>query len=201
MARAPFNSSAPPLSEPEQALKNLRVEYHKQPDGTIVVPGDINLSSKRLTQLPDLSTVIVKGSFYCYNNQLTNLKGAPRSVGGNFSCHNNQLTSLDHAPQSVRGDFYCYDDGLTSLEGAPQTVGGDFYCYNNQLTTLDHAPQAFKALKSDFGEFKSWNDIPEQLSISPETKARQESERKQALAVLRKRAQAAGPLRLKPERK
>jgi hypothetical protein len=83
----------------------------------------------------------VEGDFYCDNNQLTTLEGAPQTVTKGFSCSRNQLTSLEGAPQTVGRDFFCSYNLLTSLEGAPQTVQGNFRCYHNQLTTLEGAPQ------------------------------------------------------------
>ena len=106
------------------------------------VHGDLDLRESGLTELPDISKWIVHGNFYCSENQLTSLNGAPQNVGGGFDCSYNQLTSLEHAPQSVVGDFYCSYNQLTSLEHAPQSVGGGFYCSNNQLTSLEHAPQS-----------------------------------------------------------
>ena len=78
-----------------------------------------------------------EGYFYCNNNQLTSLLGAPQTVDGGFYCHNNQLTSLLGAPQTVGNSFYCHKNQLASLEGAPQTVGGDFYCSYNPLNALE----------------------------------------------------------------
>ena len=63
------------------------------PDG-FVIEGDVNLSYKELTELPDLSKVTVKGDFWCNNNQLTSLTGAPQEVGGDFKCSYNKLTTL-----------------------------------------------------------------------------------------------------------
>jgi len=105
--------------------------------------GDLDLSSMNLTKLPEvLKYVDVGGNFYCYNNKLTSLEGAPKSVGGNFSCYSNQLTSLEGAPRSVSGGFYCDDNKLTSLEGAPSSVGGSFGCTSNKLTSLEGAPES-----------------------------------------------------------
>jgi hypothetical protein len=112
-----------------------------QTTGLVDVDGDVKLKEKiKVTQLP-VSFDRVGGRFYCGNNKLTSLEGAPTHVGGGFSCGNNQLTSLEGAPTSVGGDFYCYNNQLTSLEGAPTSVGGDFYCNNNQLTSLEGAPK------------------------------------------------------------
>jgi len=84
----------------------------------------------------------VDGNFYCTNNHLTTLEGAPNSVSGDFACYNNQLTSLEHAPNSVGGDFYCGSNDLTTLEGAPKSVIGMFECGLNRLTTLEGAPNS-----------------------------------------------------------
>jgi hypothetical protein len=66
-------------------------------------------------------------SFWCNNNRLTTLEGAPEVVGRDFWCNNNRLTTLKGAPEVVGRGFYCHDNSLTTLEGAPQSVGGDFY--------------------------------------------------------------------------
>lgn len=257
-------TGTPPISEPEQALRSWGIPYETRTDGALVVHGDLNLSSKNLTHLPDLSAVSVGGNFSCAHNQLTSLRGAPQSVGGGFYCHSNQLsslrhapqvltgsficsfnqlTSLEYAPQSVGGDFLCRDNQLTSLLGAPrsvggifachynrlrslehapqsvtehffcssnlltslehapQSVGGEFCCHRNQLTSLEHAPQVFQKLKSDFGTFKSWNDVPEQLRLSPETRARLQQEWERAFnegaTVLQSSVRVQRPLKLK----
>ena len=83
----------------------------------------------------------VGGYFSCGHNRLTSLVGAPEKVGGSFECDNNRLTSLEGAPQKVGGGFNCNDNLLTSLEGAPQKVGGGFFCDNNLLTSLEGAPE------------------------------------------------------------
>lgn len=67
-----------PISLCEQNLKSWGVEYYKQKDGLLVVPGNLNLSNRDLTELPDFSSVVIKGNFSCMHNNLTSLKGAPR---------------------------------------------------------------------------------------------------------------------------
>jgi len=245
--KAVFNGDASALSDAEKALNSWGIDYTKRADGSLFVPGSLDLSNKGLTSLPDLSNLSVGGDFYCYSNQLTSLAGAPQSVGGGFWCNDNELTSLAGAPQSVGGDFscgenqltslagapqsvgggfwcsdneltslagapqsvggdfscsknqltslagapqsagggfWCNDNELTSLAGAPQSVGGDFSCYSNQLTSLEGAPKAFKKLTSDLGEFLSWDEVPEALRVSAETKARQAEEAVQRATVL-----------------
>ena len=111
----------------------------KNSDGTYSTDDSVNFERMNLTQIP-AKFKYVGGNFYCGNNRLTSLQGAPQKVGGyfscggNFYCDNNKLTTLEGAPQKVGGDFYCSDNRLTTLEGAPQEVGEDFYCSNNRLT-------------------------------------------------------------------
>jgi len=94
--------------------------------------GDIDLRGMNLTELPCIFPREWDKSFYCYNNKLTSLQGAPREVGGYFWCDHNQLTSLKGAPKEVGGNFYCYNNKLTSLEGAPREVKGNFICSKNK---------------------------------------------------------------------
>ena len=95
-----------------------------------IIEGDVDLSNLHLTELPDLSDVIVTGDFWCFGNQLTSLAGSPKEVEGCFCCQFNNLTSLKGAPQKVYGSFYCNDNKLTSLVGAPKVVGS-FWCNDN----------------------------------------------------------------------
>jgi hypothetical protein len=230
-AATALNGAAAPLSEAEQALKDWSIAYRKQPDGSLLVPGNLEISGMGLTRLPNLSSVSVGGGFSCANNQLTSLEHAPQTVGGKFwcdnnrltslegapqtvggfSCSNNQLTSLEHAPATVGDGFSCTCNRLTSLEHAPASVGGSFRCSNNPLTSLEGAPMTFTSLKSDFGEFSSWDAVPENLRMSPETRARLEQKRlaeeaaRQAAAdkaihaatVLQTPIAVTGPLRFK----
>jgi hypothetical protein len=113
--------------------------YTINEDGSIDVDSSVCLNNRGLTKLP-LKFRNVSGYFYCYNNQLTSLEGAPSHVGGEFLCHKNQLVSLEGAPSQVGGDFFCHNNQLVSLEGAPNHVDDNFSCQNNQLTTLEGAP-------------------------------------------------------------
>ena len=97
-------------------------------------------SEEKLTNFKGVKFGVVTGNFYCSNNSLTSLDGAPQEVRGAFFCDHNSLTSLEGAPQWVGEDFYCSNNSLTSLEGAPQVVGGIFHCENNNLTSLEGAP-------------------------------------------------------------
>jgi hypothetical protein len=126
--KAMFKQSVTPSrSEAEQALTSWGIEYERQADGTLLVPGDLDISKKGLTRLPDLSSVSVGGDFSCSNNQLTSLEGAPQSVGEYFSCANNQLTSLEGAPRTFKtltsdlGDFASWNEVPDHVRMLPET--------------------------------------------------------------------------------
>ena len=125
----------------EQILNKLGVKnYTINSDMSVDVNGDVNVSYMKLTKIP-VNFGYVGGNFWCNNNNLTSLEGAPREVGGNFECSQNKLTSLRGAPREVGGDFMCYKNNLTSLKGAPREVGEDFWCQRNKLTSLKGAPR------------------------------------------------------------
>jgi len=111
--------------------------------------GDFFCSNNQLASLEGAPSH-VGGDFFCSNNQLTSLKGAPSHVGGRFYCNNNKLTSLEGTPSRVGGDFTCYNNQLASLEGAPSHVGGGFFCYSNQLTSLKNIHKIIKEINGVF---------------------------------------------------
>lgn len=78
--------------------------------------------------------------FYCGDEKLTTLVGAPKKVIGNFNCEYNKLTSLEGGPKEVDSMFLCSYNTLTSLKGAPRKVGKDFICVNSKLTSLEGIP-------------------------------------------------------------
>jgi hypothetical protein len=87
--------------------------YTINPDGSIDVAGDVDLSLEKLTELP-LRFNKVTGWFDCGRNNLTSLKGCPRWIGGGFSCRSNNLTSLEFSPDYVGGGFDCINNKLTN---------------------------------------------------------------------------------------
>jgi hypothetical protein len=101
------------------------INYTVNPDGSIDVVGDVNLSFNDLTELP-LVFNKVTGYFDCGYNQLTSLKGCPRWIGGHFSCSYNDLTSLEFSPDYVGGYFNCRYNKLTD-NYCDTEIGGSFY--------------------------------------------------------------------------
>jgi hypothetical protein len=186
-----FNAGT--TAKTEGLLNEWDYSFQRQSDGRLLVQGNIDLAHRGLMELPDLSCVIVTGNFYCQDNLLTSLKGAPSEVRGGFWCYNNQLTSLEHTPASITGQFICHNNKLTSLEHVPERITGDFTCSTNLLTSLEGAPKQFNNLTSDFGTFKTWNDVPERLRCSPETIAANA----QKAVVLQERLRVSKPLTLR----
>lgn len=107
----------------------------------VIVNGDIDFYRKNLTELPDFSNFIVKGSFYCAFNKLTSLKGCPKIVHKDFICNFTHLTDLTGAPEYVGRNFDCSHNRLVSLKGCPPVINGSFYCNHNQLQTYEYFPK------------------------------------------------------------
>lgn len=104
-----------------------------------VIKGDLVLRGMNLTELPDLSHVVVEGDFVCSYNQLQDLTGSPKWVGGSFDCIHNSLTSLGGAPRKVGGDFNCrFCQMLSSVMGAPTVLDGTFYVDRTDLMQQLH---------------------------------------------------------------
>ena len=95
--------------------------------GLVDVDGRFDCRGQGLKGFKGVKFGVVNGYFWCENNRLTSLVGAPQEVGGSFDCSYNHLTSLVGAPLKVGVSFDCENNRLTSLVGAPQTVGGVFY--------------------------------------------------------------------------
>lgn len=131
----------------------------------LICKGNLDLSGIGLTELPDLSNITVEGNFFCFRNELTSLKGAPKKVGGSFQCQSNPLTSLEGAPQAVGGDFDCSCTNITSLEGAPKTVGGNFDCGRTEITSLKGVPQTVGGgFKCNYTKLASLEGAPQNVN-------------------------------------
>ena len=75
--------------------------------------------------------VDVQGAFDCYGQGLEDFLGIRfGKVSEYFYCWNNQLRTLEGAPRVVGGNFYCYRNPLISLEGVPEVIEGNFLFKN-----------------------------------------------------------------------
>ena len=110
--------------------------YTINPDGSIDVDGNVDLSFKDLTELP-LTFNRITGNFSCSCNNLTSLKGSPRWIGCHFTCSNNPLTSLEFSPDYVGKYFNCDDNKLTD-NYCDSEIGGGFYTTLKQDGLTEH---------------------------------------------------------------
>ncbi len=84
------------------------------------------------------STVNVVGYVYMYGLELNRIQVRFGSVGGDFFCSQNWLTSLEGAPSAVGGDFYCSHNRLTSLVGVHRIlrrIDGGLYLWGNPIVS------------------------------------------------------------------
>ena len=97
------------------------------------VDGEFTCAHEELESFNGIKFGHVSGDFYCLNNRLKSLEGAPQSVGGTFDCQRNNLKTLEGSPKAVGEDFYCWSNPLESLIGAPESIGGTFN-FNDELS-------------------------------------------------------------------
>ena len=187
--------------------------YHL-PKG-FVVKGNLDFRGEDITELPDLSDVIVKGNFICSDTQITSLKGSPLKVEKSFYCSNTQITSLEGissigeglycsctqitslkwAPREIHGDFNCSNTPITSLAGASESVDGDFNCSSTQITSLAGAPNpeniggylfcSFTQIKDTDAEIRKWRKGFYNKKVSSDKKAKENASKVKKAKVLK----------------
>lgn len=168
-----FNAVAVQEDPSEAALKLLNVIYTRRDDGRLLVETSLDFRDRDMKEFPDLSNVVVQGDFLFSMNELTSLKGAPYSVSGDFRGALNRIKDLQHMPRHIGGVADISGNRLRSLKGAEESeVGALNVTGNPGLKDLENPPQAFSELQSDFGTFKTADDIPLELRISETTRAR-----------------------------
>ncbi len=117
--------------------------YTIKDDLTVDVNDPVIIAGLNLTHIPVRFGAII-GTFDCSNNQLTSLKGAPRTAN-NLWCFDNRLTSLIGAPIGCRS-INCENNQITGLEGS--SVGcKNIFCDNNpDLIDISSAPEGCKII-------------------------------------------------------
>ncbi len=199
---------------PENNLRLNDIPYRRRA-GEVIVMGDVDFNDREM--LPDLTGVIVNGGYYMFNVPAKNLFGTPKYVGGNFFCADNGLETLEGATPDIGGGFSCKDNNLKDLRHGPKNVGADYIVENNKLETVEgapenltgifniagnpgirdfeHAPKTFRELRSDYGVFASWDDVPTHLLQSEEKVLRIAHEfREQVKAVVRETGTLSRPV-------
>ncbi len=128
------------------SLDDLRGEDGEYLAGTVNVAGTVNLSCLGLERLP-VQFGTVSGNFYCYNNRLTSLEGAPSSVGGNFYCGGNRLTSLVGVHRILRRI-----DGWLYIRENPIESGGIGLLRVEGLTRIGTDQPEFEVINRYLGQ-------------------------------------------------
>jgi len=125
----------------ESWLKEMEItQFSINHDLTVDVKGGVNLIDKKLKIFP-VHFGHVEGNFYCCDNELTSLLGAPKTLTCSFNCDDNKLTSLKFCPQKIEGEFSCSNNKLTSFVGGPITVDLGLDCSHNKLKTIEFCPK------------------------------------------------------------
>ena len=160
------------LFESQQELTQEQSEWlDKCTDGTwkispqtglVDVDGHFDCRNQGLTDFKGVRFGNVSRCFYCFENKLTSLEGAPQRVGEYFNCSSNELESLKGCPKYVGGGFDCYKNELKSLKDAPDYVGQHFDCSFNKLTSLEGAPNRVNGyFQCSYNRLKSLKYAPE----------------------------------------
>jgi hypothetical protein len=110
--------------------------YSINPDGSIDVDGDVDLSYKNLDRIP-IKFGVVTGMFYCNNNNLTSLENCPNEIKSWFNCSYNKLRSLSGISNFKNVIYYCVENPLESLNGFEGHYN-IIYCDNKEILVNKH---------------------------------------------------------------
>ena len=121
----------------------------------------LDISSKNIKYLPDLTKFKNLEELYCNNNQLTTLPTLPPNLKKVF-CYNNKLTLLPNLPPNLKKVF-CSNNQLTLLPTLPQNLE-ELYCSNNQLNSLPTLPQNLAELYCSNNQLTLLPTLPPNLA-------------------------------------
>jgi hypothetical protein len=136
-----FNSTEKDSHGLKNWLLSMNVrDYTVNDDFSIDVDGDVDLSERKLVEIP-YKFNNVKGNFFIYDNNLTTLNNCPNFVGDNFGCDRNYLITLEGGPKEVKGSYDCSKNRLKDLTGCAENIGGHFNCTFNNIESLTGFPK------------------------------------------------------------
>ncbi|GAB5387968.1 MAG: hypothetical protein Alpg2KO_09360 [Alphaproteobacteria bacterium] len=157
--------------------------------GPLRVTDDYKVNNNRITTMKG-APELVYGRFEIANNQLSDLTGCPRWFGGSFIAPDNQISDLSPLPRAIARHLNLANNRLTSLKGAPVSVGGDVVlrgnklkdlsgdlirsngtidCTENPMDSLRGPLVYFGHLKTPFGGFSRWSNVPRKLTENFQT--------------------------------
>lgn len=156
---------------------NIETYLNSLPDNTT----QIDISSKNVCCLPDITRFTLLEILYCDDNDLTSLPPLPESLRF-LSCLSNKLRSLPPLPQKLEYIFcsynpltylpllppnllhlYCDKTVLTSLPVLPPNLL-HLYCAGNNLTSLPALPSTLQNLYCSHNKLTSMPTLPESIN-------------------------------------
>ncbi len=140
--------------ESVNSLNSLKGPDGRYLTGTVDVAGFVNLQFNvrfndrfdRFDRFP-VQFGTVGGHFWCSDNRLTSLEGAPSTVGRYFYCNNNRLTSLVGVHRILRRV-----GGMLFIGGNPITSGGIGLILVEGLKKIDTKQPAFGIINGFLGQ-------------------------------------------------
>jgi hypothetical protein len=153
--------------EIENWLIKMNITNYVIHDNLVVdVNNDVFLTDQKLTEIP-IQFGVVKGSFECFHNKLTSLKGVPFEIEKDFDAHQNKLTNLSFFPKKIGQSIVLYQNKLKTMEGLPRKVNGDLFLWDNKLTNLKHFPHFVEGKVSlAYNKIKSLKGINAEIKES-----------------------------------
>ena len=121
---------------------------------------ELDLSSKGLKYLPELTSFTNLEILYCSDNYLSSLPLLPENLKKLY-CGWNELTSLPLLPKNLKR-LFCFRNKLTSLPFLPEKLD-TLNCDSNLLTSLPLLPKNLKILICNNNQLTSLPFLPEQI--------------------------------------
>lgn len=142
------------------ALRALKIDYARDDSGRLIVRGDLNLSGRGLTRLPDFSDTLVIGSIDISGNRLMTLEGLPQTSPATrkIDVRGNLLVCFAGAAAAT-AELFDYRDNawLMTALGAPQAQkyrfgndndgGGKNHAFSKTPVCPTQKPERFPGFK------------------------------------------------------
>ena len=103
-------------------------------------------SEEKLTNFKGVKFGVVTGNFYCSNNSLTSLVGAPQVVGGDFRCYYNKISekTLKLVWEAIQGKKVDYWEALCILKCQIESEDWEKMSKGLENKMAQMAPEAIK---------------------------------------------------------
>ncbi len=121
---------------------------------------ELNIGSKNIKGLLDLSKFTNLENLICCNNKITKIVNYPESLKS-LKCNDNNLTSLDNLTCKIQF-LYCDFNEITNLDNLPNSLIF-LTCVNNKITSLDYLPENLQFLMCVDNPIKSLDMLPRNI--------------------------------------